>query len=68
MINIISIILISISVYLAIGALITTIKLPAEDKKGGAGCFSILLGTTAWPIICLMVLVGRIIIWRNKRK
>ncbi len=68
MINTITIILAVIISYLAIGFTIAIVKLPPEDKKGCSGCVSVLLGTTAWPIVLGLVLIAKIFIWKNKNK
>ena len=52
-----------IVVYLAVGAVISRIKLPVEDRKGIEGCASMVFGTIFWPVITLMVIVVK---WKQR--
>lgn len=53
-----------IVIYLAVGAAITRINLPLEDRQGITGCSNIIFGMAFWPVVALLVLIVK----RKNRK
>lgn len=65
MIKVIGYVIGVIVIYLAIGAAITRIKLPIEDRQGITGCSNIIFGMVFWPVIALLVLIVK---WKQRKK